>query len=202
MGTGGGSSGLSAGNGQKPTNARFVENMNAAQLDIEIDKTKRKLAAAAKQREAVSSSAASDAALREAFPLGTGGFSRAQANKMAGSLAEKSASDGRKLSSAIDNQRTAEKRLDILQNARKQVGNSGKTVKQMSEAPKAKGTMKWTTAQKESYSGGVLKPRILKSGSYEIRGKNVLKVYVDGKHIGTASSLSAAKLIAERYKKR
>lgn len=198
-----GGRGGSSGGGQTPTNARSVENMNAAQLDLEIAKAKREYAAASKQRETISASAfAADADLREAFPLGTAGLSRTQANRMAGRLAEKSASNGRALSAALDRQKTAEKRLDILQNARKQVGSTGKTTKQLQEAPKAKGTMKWSTAQKESYSGGVLKPRILKSGSFEIRGKSVLRVYANGKHIGTANSLSAAKRIAELYKEK
>lgn len=187
---------------QTATNARSVENMNGAQLDKEIAKTKAEIAAATKQRAAIGSAASAiDADMREAFPLGTAGLDRKAANKIAGKLAERSAAEGKKLSAAIDRQRNAEKRLETLQKARKEVGNSGKTQKQLREAPKAKGSMKWSTAQKESYSGGVLKPRILKSGNFEIRGKSILKVYHNGNHIGTASSLSAAKQIAEKYKK-
>lgn len=185
------------------TNARAIENMNGAQLDKEIKKAKAELDAATKQRAALNSEAnAIGADMREAFPLGAGGLGRDAANKISGKLAERSAATGKKLSAVIDRQQAAEKRLENLRTARKEVGNSGKTQKQLREAPKTKTTMKWSTSQKESYSGGVLKPRILKSGNFEIRGKAVLKVYHNGKHIGTASSLSAAKQIAEKYKEK
>jgi hypothetical protein len=183
------------------TNARAVENMNGAQLDKEIEKTKAELAAATVQRAAAGAEASAVGAdMREAFPLGTAGLDRRSANKIAGNMAERSVSAAKKLAASIDRQHNAEKRLETLQRARKEVGNSGKTQKQLRETPKTKGTMKWSIAQKESYSGGVLKPRILKSGSFEIRGKSVLKVYHNGSHIGTAATLSAAKQIAERYK--
>jgi len=202
MGGRGGSSGVP---GQTPTKARDIENMNEAQLNIEIGKAKRSLASATRQRAAASASAsASNADMREAFPLGTAGLSRSAANKISGRLSEQSVSIGGKLSAAMEKQQSAEKRIQLLQSAKDRVKGTGKTLKELRQGNSASGksTMKWSTAQKESYSGGALKPRIIKSGSYEIRGSSVLRVYHNGQQIGTASSLATAKSIAEKHKNR
>ena len=119
---------------QTATNARAVENMNGAQLDKEIAKTKAKLTAATNQRAAAGAAASAIGAdMREAFPLGSAGLDRRAANKIAGGMAERSVSAAKKLSEAIDRQKNAEKRLEVLQKARKEVGNSGKTQKQLRE---------------------------------------------------------------------
>ena len=186
------------------TNARAIENMNETQLAREISKTQRAIDRSQSKIDAiVGRSQAEDAAMREAFPLGAGGMTKGQAQAYAGKLSERSARQGRELSKAIDDRDSAQKRLANLQKAQKQVKGTGKTQSQLQKeaAQKKTGesTLKWTTAQKEVYSGGSLKPRILKSGPYEIRGKSLMRVFKNGIEIGRTTSLAEAKAIAERH---
>lgn len=179
------------------THARNVENMNNAQLNAEIRKAKGKITAAQSARESASAMTARERALQEAFPLGAGGFSRTEANRMTGKMAESALSRGVKLETAIKQEQTAKKRLDVLtaeKNRRKSTSSTASV--------QTSSTMKWKTTQKQSMSGGSLKPRVISSGAYEIRGTSVLRVYHNGVLIGSTSSLQAAKAIAEKHKSR
>ena len=183
------------------TNARAIENMNETQLAREISKTQNTIDREQnKINSIVGQSQAEDFAMRGAFPLGAGGMSTAQANKYVGKLSEQSAKRGRELSKAIDNRDSAQKRLNNLKNAQKKVKGTGKTLSQLqSESkPKPTGNMKWKTVQKSERTSTGFKPRIIRSGAYEIRGNSILNVFKDGVQIGRASSLSEAKAIAER----
>lgn len=191
------------GRGAKATNARLIENMNSAQLTTEIKKTRAALARATEARASAGRQSAVESSMQQAFPLGGGGYDRATANKIAGNQAERAVSRGKALEKAMSEQRSAEIRLANLESAAKTVKGTGKTMKQLqNQSAPTKGTMKWSTVQKEKHTGSSLVPRIIKSGDYEIRGTSVLRVFRNGTQIGTVSSLSAAKALAETDKKR
>lgn len=185
------------------THARAIENMNEAQLTREIAKAQRTIDRNQAKIDSIGNAFnAQTANMREQYPLGAGGLSRSQAQKYTGKLSAQAAKQGREMTAAINNRDAAQKRLSSLQKAQKQVKGTGKTVAQLQSqatqsTPRGKG-MKWTTAQKETYSGGTLRPRILKSGAYEIRGRSIMRVYKNGVEIGRATKLADAKAIAER----
>ena len=185
------------------THARAIENMNETQLAREISSAQKKIDSAQNKINQITGKAsAQDAAMREAFPLGAGGLSSSQAQKYAGRLSENAAKQGRELTKAVNARDSAQKRLDTLKNAQKRVKGTGKTLKEVgkaeSNAPKS--TMKWKTTQKEQRIGSSLQPRVMQSGDFQIVGKGFMRVYKNGAEIGRATSLSAAKAIAERNK--
>ena len=193
MGGRGGSSGISA--GEIPTRARDISKMNNAQLDLEISKAEKKIDSLQKQRDALSAGTAEERALREAFPLGAAGLNRTDANKLSGRLSEQALNRGKKLDSVIKEQESQKKRLSALKSEKSSRNKS-------TSQTKTESTMTWKTTQKQSYKNGVLQPRIIKSGDFEIRGTSVLRIYQNGKQVGTASTLNAAKELAERLKKK
>ena len=115
----------------EPTKAKFVENMNEAQIDIEISKAQQALTKAKADRAKYGGLSAEESALREAFPLGTGGLNRRSANRTAARLSESALSRGKKLESAIKAQTEAERKLKELQTAKKRVKGTGKTLKEL-----------------------------------------------------------------------
>lgn len=115
----------------EPTKAKFVENMNEAQIDIEISKAQQALTKAKADRAKYGGLSAEESALREAFPLGTGGLNRRSANRTAARLSESALSRGLKLESAIKAQTEAERKLKELQTAKKRVKGTGKTLKEL-----------------------------------------------------------------------
>lgn len=190
---------------QTATQATQIENMNEAQLRKEIAKTKGKLTRLQAQRTKLSKPSATAAAMQQAFPLSAGTASTSsQLQKFTGKLAAQTLKQATALTKVIDDQNDATKRLNNLQSALTQVKGTGQTLKQIQQAQTAQAaasnpvTRKWTTVQKQAYSNGSLKPRILKSGEYEIRGTSVLTIWKNGQQIGGAASLSQAKAIVER----
>lgn len=191
---------------QRPTNARDIGNMNEAQIDREIAKQQRIIASAQNSRAKYSSQTAEERALQEQYPLGSGGLSRSAAERLSGRLGDQALNRGRNLEQAIQRQNTAENRLEQLRDAKNEIHNTGMTRNEMREAQRVgsreQSTMTWKTTQKQERVGASLKPRVISSGNYEIRGTSILRVYRDGKQIGTASKLADAKDIAERDRRR
>ena len=134
-------------NEQTAMNARDVENMNEAQLDEEIAKTKSQIA---KYDKAMGNNditnTAQNKAMQEAFPLGAGGSGWSESAKRRKEASIES--DTRKAASytqAYDAKQAAEKRLKVLEDAKKRISGTGKTEKQI----------KKETIDKKAKSGGL-----------------------------------------------
>lgn len=189
---------------QKATRARAIENMNEAQLNLEIAKataTRDKLRETKEKTLNTISSSMQDA--HKNMPLGFGHEDRSKTvNNIISRERNKFLQFGKKLSETEDKLSAAEKRLSNLQRALNGVKGTGQTQREKQEQPQkiAPKTMKWATTQKGEYSGGGYKPQIIKSGDYEIRGSSgYYRVYHNGKQLSTVSKLSEAKNFAENH---
>lgn len=177
-------SGSSARAGGTATNARSIENMNEAQLDKEIARTKKKIGSY-------------DKAMSESQK-------RTQFERM-DRVVDKAVS----YTSAYDKKQFAQNRLSELQKAKKQVSGTGKTQSQLSKSAKTAATksgdvLKWKTTNKGGYTsdGGYMSKEI-SAGSYKIRGSSgVFRIYDGSKQIGGASKLSDAKAFVEVWRKK
>ena len=195
-----------AGN-QPATNAKFIENMNEAQINEELAKAKRDIARAENtmNKNSITNTAEANA-MREAFPLGYGGKTDKQIAQM-GKVNERDAHKAKTYTEAWSEKQTAQTRIAKLEEAKKKIAGTGKTQKQIqAEATKkavetAPKTLNWKTTQKESWSNGGFKPKVIKAGNLEIHGSSGLySVYKDGKLIGRTDKLSKAKAFAEKVK--
>lgn len=177
-------SGSSAKVGGTATNARSIENMNEAQLDKEIARSKKKIGSY-------------DKAMSESQK-------RTQFERM-DRVVDKAVS----YTSAYDKKQSAQNRLSELQKAKKQVSGTGKTQSQLSKSAKAAAAksndaLKWKTTNKGGYTsdGGYMSKEI-SAGSYKIRGSGgVFRIYDGSKQIGGASKLSDAKAFVEIWRKK
>lgn len=166
------------------TNARSIENMNEAQLDKEIARTKKKIGSY-------------DKAMSESQK-------RTQFERM-DRVVDKAVS----FTSAYDKKQSAQSRLSELQKAKKQVSGTGKTQSQLSKSAKAAAAksgdaLKWKTTNKGGYTsdGGYMSKEI-SAGSYKIRGSSgFFQIYDGSKQIGGASKLSDAKAFVEIWRKK
>lgn len=177
-------SGSSARAGETATNARSIENMNEAQLDKEIARTKKKIGSY-------------DKAMSESQK-------RTQFERM-DRVVDKAVS----FTSAYDKKQSAQNRLSELQKAKKQVSGTGKTqselaAKEKSAAAKSGDALKWKTTNKGGYTadGGYMSKEI-SAGGFKIRGTSgAFTVYDGAKRIGGASKLSDAKALVEIWRKK
>lgn len=177
-------SGSSAKAGGTATNARSIENMNEAQLNKEIARTKKKIGSY-------------DKAMSESQK-------RTQFERM-DRVVDKAVS----FTSAYDKKQSAQNRLSELQKAKKQVSGTGKTQSQLSKsaktaAAKSSDALKWKTTNKGGYTsdGGYMSKEI-SAGSYKIRGSiGVFRIYDGSKQIGGTSKLSDAKAFVEIWRKK
>lgn len=177
-------SGSSARAGGTATNARSIENMNEAQLDKEIARTKKKIGSY-------------DKAMSESQK-------RTQFERM-DRVVDKAVS----YTSAYDKKQSAQSRLSELQKAKKQVSGTGKTKSELaanakSAAVKSSDALKWKTTNKGGYTadGGYMSKEI-SAGGFKIRGSSgVFNIYDGSKRIGGASKLSDAKAFVEIWRKK
>ena len=177
-------SGSSARAGGTATNARSIENMNEAQLDKEIARTKKKIGSY-------------DKAMSESQK-------RTQFERM-DRVVDKAVS----YTSAYGKKQSAQNRLSELQKAKKQVSGTGKTqselvAKAKSAAVKSSDALKWKTTNKGGYTadGGYMSKEI-SAGGFKIRGSSgVFSIYDGSKRIGGASKLSDAKAFVEIWRKK
>lgn len=211
MGGGGSSSKASSAKaGGSATNARNIENMNEAQLDNEIARTKSKIQSLeSSMRQNLAQSGYSQA-MQEAFPIGAGGDGWSRAGR---ARQEKERTSSLKKAAAFvkerDQKKSAEKRLSELQKAKKQVSSTGKTQSQLSKAAKtaaakSSDALKWKTTNKGGYtSDGGYASREISAGNYKIRGSSgFFRVYDGSKQIGGAQKLSDAKALVEIWRKK
>lgn len=195
---------------QQATNARFIENMNEVQIDNEIAQAKRDIARAESTmgRNNITNTAEAKA-MREAFPLGYGGKTETQIAKM-GKMNERDAHKAKTYTEAWSDKKSAETRLEKLEQAKKSVKGTGKTQKQINaektknaveSAPKS---LTWKTMNKGGYtSNGGYQPKVIKAGNFEIHGTSgFYSVYRDGKQVGRTNKLSTAKAFAEKLNKK
>ncbi len=193
-----------------PTNAKSVENMNEAQLDREIAKTKEKINRLDSSMNKNLEQSGYSRSLQEAFPLGTGGDGwsksgiRRQEREQSASLKKAVA-----FTKARTEKKAAENHLKELQRAKKQVSGTGKTQSQLSKeikaaAVKSSTALKWKTTNKGGYSSdGGYTSKEISAGNFKIRGSGGLyRVYEGSKQIGGASKLSDAKAFVEIWRKR
>lgn len=181
-------SGSSVRAGGTATNVRNIENMNEAQLNKEIARTKKKIGSY-------------DKAMSESQK-------RTQFERM-DRVVDKAVS----FTSAYDKKQSAQNRLSELQKAKKQVSGTGKTQSELAakakntakkNALKSSNTLKWKTTNKGGYTadGGYMSKEI-SAGSYKIRGSSgVFRIYDGSKQIGGASKLSDAKAFVEVWRKK
>lgn len=181
-------SGSSVRAGGTATNVRNIENMNEAQLNNEIARTKKKIGSY-------------DKAMSESQK-------RTQFERM-DRVVDKAVS----FTSAYDKKQSAQNRLSELQKAKKQVSGTGKTQSELAakakntakkNALKSSNSLKWKTTNKGGYTadGGYMSKEI-SAGSYKIRGSSgVFRIYDGSKQIGGASKLSDAKAFVEVWRKK
>ena len=174
--------------GGTATNARSIENMNEAQLDKEIARTKKKIGSY-------------DKAMSESQK-------RTQFERM-DRVVDKAVS----YTSAYDKKQSAQSRLSKLQKAKKQVSGTGKTQSELAakaksaakkNALKSSDSLKWKTTNKGGYTadGGYMSKEI-SAGGFKIRGTSgAFTVYDGAKRIGGASKLSDAKALLEIWRKK
>lgn len=174
--------------GGTATNVRNIENMNEAQLNKEIARTKKKIGSY-------------DKAMSESQK-------RTQFERM-DRVVDKAVS----FASAYDKKQSAQNRLSELQKAKKQVSGTGKTQSELAakakntakkNALKSSNSLKWKTTNKGGYTadGGYMSKEI-SAGSYKIRGSSgVFRIYDGSKQIGDASKLSDAKAFVEIWRKK
>ena len=203
-----GSSGIKS-SGQVPTKARIIDNMNEAQLDIEIKDAKAAIARAEKAMDKNNiTNSANAKALQEAFPLGVGGDGwSAQRKKARDKGLERDAKRAKQYTEAYNQKKAAEARLKSLENAKKQVAGTDKTLSQIREEATQKAiketptTLKWKTTQKGGWSNGAFAPKIISAGNFQIHGENgFYTIYENGKRLGSTDKLSKAKAYVERRK--
>lgn len=115
----------------EPTKAKFVENMNEAQIDIEISKAQQALTKAKADRKKYGAKTSTEQALQDTSPLGASWSNFGQARRETSKMSESALSRGLKLESAIKKQESAERRLKELQSAKKRVKGTGKTLKEL-----------------------------------------------------------------------
>lgn len=207
-----GNSGIggSAGGGkQTPTNARDIENMNEAQLNQEIQNAKAAISRAEKvMGENDIANTAEARAMREAFPGGVGGDGWSKERiKARNKGLERDAVKAKRFTDAYSQKEAVETRLKNLENAKKQVAGTGKTVQEIkAEAVKkvvssTPNTLKWKTTQKGGWNNGGYKPKIISAGKFEIHGSDGLyTIFENGKQIGRTDKLSKAKAFVEKRK--
>lgn len=175
---------------QNATNAKATENMNEAQLNIEIDKTKKEIEKLKQKRASITESAA-EKAMQEAFPLGTGGLSEAQANKKAGQLAETALSRSKSLVSTVEKQTSAEKRLDVLEKAKDKIKGTGKTLKEIEKEqktnPSNKAVVRRTAAFSVIFYFACLKPCFRSIAFLQSKNMARVKPVVFSMHSSTSS---------------
>ena len=180
---------------EQATKARFAENMNDTQLDMEIEKTKREIEKAKQQREKLKPSS-TEKALSEAFPLGSGGLTRSQADKMTGYMSETALNRGLSLEKAIKDQEYAERRLKALESEKKRRSTPVSTPSASSSQ------MTWKISQKEQYTNGMYKPQVISSGNFAISGKSgFYTISYKGEKLAIAKSQKEAKALTERFSK-
>lgn len=210
--SGRGGGGIKAGQNtttQQATTARFIENMNEAQLDNEIAQAKRDIARAEKIMDKNSIDTAEARAMRETFPLGYGAKTEKQIAQI-GKMNERDAYKAKAYTEAWSDKKSTETRLKNLEQAKKSVKGTGKTQKQINSertkkavesAPKA---LKWKTTNKGGYTAsGGYQPKIIKAGNFEIHGTSgYYTVFRDGKQVGSVNKISTAKALAERLNKK
>ena len=156
-----------------------------------------------RQRERIVPSSMSDA-MREAFPLGTGGLERSAAERLAGRLAEQQASKGRQLTNIINEQEGLLKRRQSMERARNEVKGTGKTQSELRAEKAAQqaaqaSNRKWKTVSQAERTGSSYKPKVIASGDYQIRGTTV---FYKGQSVGTFGNLKSAKAAVELHARR
>ena len=193
---------------QTPTNARFVENMNAAQLDDEISK-KQDAIARAQQNMSRNGESAQMQAMREAFPLGVGGSGwTAARTRQRDRMLQSDLERATRFTAAYEQKQRLERELDVLQKARQMVGETGKTQSQLRQEADAKikatkTDRKWKQTSKEKWEGGSYTPKVISSGDYDIRGSSGLyQMYYKGKQIGQTDNLNKAKWFVDRHEQK
>ena len=193
---------------QIATKAVAVENMNEAQLDKEISRAERQLASAQNAMQKYGTPSQYQQAMQEAFPLGVGGdgWTQARINQRNRDI-ESSVTNAKKFTEAYDRAQTAQRQLENLQNAKKDVAGTGKTQKELREErarqmiASTEKTLKWKTTQKAEFNGSSYRPQIISAGEMRIEGgSGIYRVYKGEKLLGTVSKLSMAKALAERRK--
>lgn len=192
------------------TNARAIENMNEAQIDNEIKNIKvliTRLDKTMNKNDAYNSE--ENKAIREAFPVGVGGdgWSK-QRIKARNKSIERDVKRASVYTETYEQKESAKKRLETLEDVKKQISGTGKTQKQLNEERIQKAiknttiTLKWKTTQKGGWNNGAYSPKIIKAGNIEIHGSNGLyTIYQNGKRLGSTDKLSKAKAYAEKIKK-
>lgn len=192
------------------TNARAIENMNETQIDNEIKNIKAlitRLDKTMNKNDAYNSE--ENKAMREAFPVGVGGdgWSK-QRIKARNKSIERDVKRASVYTEAYEQKESAKKRLETLEDVKKQISGTGKTQKQLNEERVQKAikntttTLKWKTTQKGGWDNGAYSPKIIKAGNIEIHGSNGLyTIYQNGKRLGSTDKLSKAKAYAEKIKK-
>ena len=198
--------GSSGADNKMVSRAVAIENMTEQQIDKEIRKAERAYKAAQDTIDKYSKEDSASAEMRNAFPLGTGGLSKRDAEKLVGRMAERELTRSKIVSEAIEKRSAAQSRIDSLKKAKEEIHGSGLTLKEKRKSAiksAAQSDRKWRIVQKGGMENGGYKPRIIQSGSYEIRGSNgFFRVYGSGNIIATVTTLTEAKAAVNVYEKK
>ena len=178
---------------QTSTNAKLIDNMNEAQLDIEIEKTKSDIDRYQAIMDKNSGGTSYDQSMRESFPLGVGGSGwndtrRRQFERNN----EKSLKMAKEYTDAYDKKQDAQIRLKNLESAKEKVSGTGKTLNEIKAQRKAEmsKSLKWEKNGKT-----------IKSGDYSIKtvASGFYSIYKGNKQIGFANKQSDAKAYVTAY---
>lgn len=187
---------------QIPTKAKFMDKMNEAQLDIEIAKQESIIKSA---NRAMGNTPKSENI--GAIPLGQLTRGKTQAQK--GRIIERDLNQSVKFTDAYNRRERAQRELDALQKAKKEVAGTGKTQRELREEKTKKAvsetqsTLKWKQTQKGGWSNGGYSPKVISAGEFKISGSSgMYTIWKNGKQYGTVDKLSTAKVIAERLHKK
>jgi len=203
---GGGGGAKKAAPKQKPTKAVYIENMNEAQLDLEIRNYERKIERADKAIEKIQNSGSVKTAeqIMYMFPGGVGGsaVNSSYRNKM-----NRYGEAVSKMAGIQEQQRHDKAYLDKLKAAKKQVNGTGMTLDQYRKSIRSKGGTlagKWSTSTEKTGYGlfGNSPQKVYKNGDYSIMKPHAYaySLFNGGRKVGDYPTLKAAKAAAEKNK--
>lgn len=113
---------------QVPTKATAIENMNEAQIDIEIRRRNRSLGLAQSAMARYGTPSQYQQAMLASFPLGAGGsgWTQARIDQRNRDIVQ-SVENARKFTEAYDRAQSLQRQIENLQNAKKDIAGTGKT---------------------------------------------------------------------------
>lgn len=189
---------------QEPTKAKRLENMNEAQVDLEIAQEQKIIESAQKIMDKNSTESAYMRGMREQFPTGVGGSGWSNAAiKRHQRAVDADMNRINRYTEAANRKQAAEQRLLSLEKIKNQIKGTGKTQKQIREE-KVKNavnkTMQNSTIKWERYTDSTAYGKVVvrKAGGYKIRTTDGTSfIYKGDEQLGSTSTVKKAMAYVE-----